>query len=211
MELLNTELDAVNLCLAGIGREPVSSLETADLDSAMARAVIQQSSLDIQVNAGRGWWFNTERNWNLQPSDTGVVKLPNNTLSIVEARATFYDRGERLTMRGNKVYDTDAHTFDLRDIVNRDGTITFSLILALEYEELPQTARSAVAWKSRRVFADDVVGDEVQHQINMRGENRAFAALEVEHHRTARKNYLRDNAQIRSRVSLIGGNNNMYR
>jgi hypothetical protein len=44
----------------------------------------------------------------------------------------------------------------------------------------------------------------------MRGENRAFAALEAEHHRTARKNYLRDNAQIRSGVSLIGGNNNMY-
>jgi len=211
MELLNTELDAVNLCLAGIGREPVSSLETADLDSAMARAVIQQSSIDLQVNAGRGWWFNTERNWHLQPNALGAIELPNNTLSIVEARATFYDRGERLTVRGTKVYDTDAHTFDLRDIVNRDGTITFSLILALEYGDLPQTARSAIAWKSRRVFADDVVGDQVQHQINMGGENRAFAALEVEHHRTARKNYLRDNAQIRSRVSLIGGNNNMYR
>jgi len=211
MELLNTKLDAVNLCLAGVGREPVSSLETADLDSAMARAVIQQSSLDLQVNAGRGWWFNTERDWHLQPNALGAIALPNNTLSIVEARATFYDRGERLTIRGNKVYDTDAHTFDLRDIVNRDGTITFSLILALEYEELPQTARSAIAWKSRRIFADDVVGDQVQHQISMSGEDRAFAALEVEHHRTARKNYLRDNAQIRSRVSLIGGNNNMYR
>ena len=211
MELLNTELDAVNLCLSGIGREPVSSLDTADLDSAMARSVIQQSSLDIQTNAGRGWWFNNERNWSLEPDIQGIIRLPNNTLSIVEARATFYDRGERLTVRGDKIYDTDDHTFDMRNILNRDGKIVFSLIIALVYEDLPHTAMSAIAWKSRRVFADDVVGDEVQHQINMRGENRAFASLEVEHHRTARKNYLRDNAQIRSRVGLIGGNNNMYR
>lgn len=211
MELLNTELDAINLCLSGIGREPVSSLETADLDSAMARSVLQQTSLDIQNNAGRGWWFNKERGWKLQPNSQGFIKLPNNTLSILEARASFYDRGERLTVRGDRVYDTDQHTYNLEHVVDKDGSIEFTLILALDYKDLPHSARSAISWKARRIFADDVVGDEVQHQINMKGENRAFASLEVEHHRTARKNYLRDNAQINSRIGLIGGSNNMYR
>lgn len=211
MELLNTELDAVNLCLSGIGREPVATLDTPDLDAAMAISIINQVSLDLQMNGGRGWWFNTEKNWNLPPDNTGVISLPNNTLSIVEARATFYDQGERLTVRGNRVYDTDDHTFDMRNNVDKSGTIKFTLILALEYKDLPASARSAVAWTARRVFSDDTLGDNTQHRINMQNEQRAFALLETENRRTLRNNYLKDNTQIRSRIGSIGGHNNMYR
>jgi len=210
MELLNTELDAINLCLSGIGREPVASLETADLDAAMARAVLQQASLDIQTNGGRGWWFNKEANWNLEPDSFGTIALPNNTLSIDEARATFYDRGERLTVRGYKVYDTDQHTYDLSHAVNKDGKIRFTLLVALEYGDLPYSAKSAIAWRSRRIFSDDVLGDNTQHEINMRNENRAFASLETENRRASRNNYLRDNNKIKAQLGSIGGYNNMY-
>lgn len=212
IEMLNTELDAVNLCLSGIGREPVSSLETNDLDAAMARAVIDQTSLDIQNNGGRGWWFNKEKSWKLQPdSGTGRIRLPNNTLSILEARGNFYDVGNRLTVRGRYVYDTDDHTYDMRDNVGGDGTIHFMLLLLLEYEMLPAVARSAISWRSRRIFADDVVGDVNQHEINMRNEQRSFGLLEVENRRTLRSNYLKDNLMVNSRLGLIGGSNNMYR
>lgn len=212
MEMLNTELDAINLCLSGIGREPVSSIETADLDAAMARAVLNQVSLDIQTNGGRGWWFNREDGWKLQTNETtGRIDLPNNTLSILESRGRFFDVGNRLTVRGSEVYDTDNHTFDMRDNVGKDGKIEFMLLLLLDYSQLPTAARSAVSWRARRIFSDDVLGDTRQHEINMRNEQRAFGLLEVENRRTLRTNYLKDNRLINARLGRIGGYNNMYR
>lgn len=211
IELLNTRLDAVNLCLSGIGREPVATLETADLDAAMAISVINQTSLDIQNNDGKGWWFNREDNWALEPDAQGRITLPNNTLSILEARGTFHDVGNRLTVRGNKVYDTDDHTYDLRHAVGKDGRIVFRLILLLPYEELPATARSAISWRSRRIFGDDTVGDAQQSQRDQQNEMRAYRAMEAENQRVSRFNYLRDNQKVRSQLGLIGGPNNMYR
>jgi len=212
MELLNTKLDAVNLCLAGIGREPVATLGTPDLDAAMAVASIDQMSLDIQNNGGKGWWFNQEKGWKLQPNpNTGEVSLPNNTLSILEARATFYDQGNRLAVRGSKVYDTDQHTYDLRGIVDKEGVITFTLLLALDYEQLPATARSAVAWAARRLFSDDTVGDPNQNQREQMNESKAWAMLQAEDTRSRRRNYLRDNSMVNNQVGLVGGYNNMYR
>lgn len=211
MEFLNTELDAINLCLSGIGREPVSNIDTADLDAAMARSVLQQVSHDIQINGGRGWWFNEEKGWKLQPEGgSGNIYLPNNTISILEARGSFYDVGSRLTIRGHRVYDTDDHTFDMRDNVGKNGTIEFTLLLLLKYDEIPSTAKSAIAWTARRIFSDDTIGDTNMHKVNMQNEQRAFANLEMENRRTLRTNYLRDNSQIRGRLGRIQGYNNMY-
>src|SRR5690554_1826977 len=211
IELLNTKLDAVNLCLSGIGREPVATVETADLDSAMALAIIDQTMLDIQMNDGKGWWFNKESKWRLEPDSNGRIILPNNTLSILEARGSFYDVGNRLTVRGRRVYDTDDHTFDLRHAVDKSGKIEFSLVLLLPFEELPATARSAISWRARRLFGDDTVGDNNQSARDQQNEMRAYHSLEAEHRRVTRLNYLRDNSKINSQLGLIGGVNNMYR
>lgn len=210
MEMLNTELDAINLCLSGIGREPVSSIDTNDLDAAMAKSLIDQMSVDIQTNGGQGWWFNREKGWKLTPGDQGRITLPNNTLSILEARGCFYDVGSRLTVRGRYVYDTDDHTLDQRNNVGKDGKIEFTLLLLLAYEELPVSARSAISWSARRLFSDDTVGDKNQHQINVNNEQRAFVMMEKEHRRVSRSNYLRDNTLINSRLAHIGGYNNMF-
>lgn len=211
MELLNTKLDAVNLCLAGIGREPVASLGTPDLDAAMAVASIDQMSLEIQNNGGRGWWFNQEEKWELAPDNNGEIRIPNNTLSILEARGSFYDQGNRLSVRGNRVYDTDQHTYDMRDNVGKSGRIEFTLLLLLSYEDLPPSARSAIAWAGRRLFSDDTVGDPNQTQREMRNESQALFMLQSEDSRHRRRNYLKDNARVNTQVSLVGGYNNMHR
>lgn len=211
MELLNTKLDAVNLCLAGIGREPVSSLGTPDLDAAMAVASLDQMNLEIQNNGGRGWWFNQEAKWMLAPNANGEIRLPNNTLSILEARGSFYDQGNRLAVRGSRVYDTDNHTYDLRSLAGKDGRVEFTLLLLLTYEDLPPTARSAIAWAGRRLFSDDTVGDPNQTQREMRNESQALFMLQAEDSRHRRRNYLRDNSRINTQAGLIGGYNNMYR
>jgi len=210
MELLNTKLDAVNFCLSGIGREPVAALDTPDLDAAMALSVLQRSNLEIQNNGGRGWWFNQERDWNLEPDDEGIIYLPNNTLSIIESRGYFYDIGNRLTVRGTKVYDTSRHTFDLHEVTDKGGNVNFTLLLLLSFEDLPVSARSAIAWDARTTFSDDTIGEQAQHKINRQQSQRAFGLLETENRRTVRSNYLRDNARVNAQVGRVGGYNNLY-
>lgn len=206
IELLNTELDAVNLCLRSIGREPVATLDTADLDAATAKDSIDQISLDIQSRNG-GWWFNREKGWGLEPNHlTGHVFLPNNALGLIEARCSFYDQGNRLAIRGNRLYDTDGHTYDLRGIVGQDGKIHVSMVLALEYEDLPPQARQVIAWTARRLFSNDTVGDTQQDARDKYREDQAMAQLERAETRAMRYNYLRDNKGLSQRVSnMLGG------
>ncbi len=206
IELLNTELDAVNLCLRAIGREPVATLDTADLDAATAKDSIDQVSIDIQSRNG-GWWFNREKGWGLVPNElTGFIQLPNNALSILEARCLFYDQGNRLTIRGNRLYDTDQHTYDMRDNVGTDGKVNLTLVLALEYEDLPPPARQAIAWTARRLFSNDTVGDTQQDQRDAAREQQALIQLERAETRAQKYNYLRDNPGITSSLSrTLGG------
>lgn len=210
IELLNTMLDAVNLCLRAIGREPVASIDTADLDAATAKDSIDQISIDLQSKNG-GWWFNREANWKLQPNtSTGFVTVPNNTLSLLEARCQFYDQGNRLAVRGGKIYDTDNHTYDLRSITDRNGYVTCTLVLALSYEELPPQARSAVAWKARRLFGNDTVGDVRQNERDYEREVMAMQELERSETRNQRYNYLRDNADVNYRINRLTGGYRRY-
>lgn len=209
MILTDSKLDAVNLCLAGIGREPVPELDTPDLDAAMAVAIVDQMNQQIQINQGKGWWFNQERGWKLQVNpNSGEIRVPNNAVSILEARPSNQGRGNRLTIRGSRVYDTDQHTFDLRHI--SDSTIEFTLVMLLPFDELPITAKQAIAWVSRRIFVGDVVGDPNQDRREAQQEARAMQALTSENSRSSRRNALSDNPVNQSRLQLIGGFNNRF-
>ena len=199
-------LSAVNLCLAGIGREPVPELDTPDLDSAMAIAIIEQVSLDLQTNGGKGWWFNTERNWFLPLKPNGEVTLPNNTLSLLQCR-THGKVLNNLTVRGTRLYDTDNHTYDLRGIA--DGGVSVTLVILLPFEELPVTGRSAVSWRSRYLFASDMVGNPEQLRVEEQNVGMAMQSLTSEHSRSTRRNALNDNKTVNSRLGLIGGINNL--
>lgn len=210
IELLNTMLDAVNLCLRAIGREPVATLDTADLDAATAKDSIDQTSIDLQSRNG-GWWFNREAGWKLKPNpNTGHVSVPNNALSILEVSCQFYDPGNRLTIRGNRLYDTDQHTYDLRKIVDHSGSINCTIVVALEFEELPPQARSAIAWKARRLFGNDTIGDVRQNERDSQREQQAMIELERLETRQQRYNYLRDNPDVNYRINRLTGGYRRY-
>lgn len=204
----DTLVDAVNVCLAGIGREPVPEVDTPDLDAAMALAIINQISQEVQLNGGRGWWFNQERGWKLQPeTSTGIIYVPNSAVSILEVRPALHNKGNSLTIRGNKVYDTDQHTFDLRHI--SEDAIEFSLVMLLPYEDLPLSAKTAITWRARRIFVSDVLGDHQQAGREEMIEARAWQTLTSEHSRNSRRNALIDSPQTAFNLNMIGGLNNM--
>lgn len=178
---LNSILDAVNLCLAGIGMAPVPSLDSHDLDAEQARAAIEQAAMNILSNSGNGWWFNVEGNWNLTPDPyNGFIKIPNGVLGIRQAVIGRTEYTRRLAIRGGKIYDKVNHSHDLRDVCG-GCPLTFTFIMHLDFEDLPASARQAVAWAGRSMFCMDIEGDERKLQYNNGVAGNTLRSLNSEH------------------------------
>lgn len=193
-------LDAVNSCLAGIGQQPVDSVDDPDLDAAMAAQVIERTSREVQ---SRGWWFNKEDNWEI-PVDatTGFMSPPINAIAIIQNSDKRY---HQFTIRGNRVYDVDNHTYDLRTAAGESGVIKFSFIIYLPFDELPPTAQWCIGAMSKRMFAQDMEVDQARWQFQTKDEERALAALYREDGRNAKRNYIRDSPAIQA-AGIFGTN-----
>lgn len=194
-----TLTEAVNLCLAGIGRAPVANPEEDDIDAAMALTVIRRESRALQ---SKGWHFNREFNWKLIPDpNTGEVYAPANALDIISWGTSYHCD---LTLRGNRIYNKLNHSYDLKDAVTRDGNIEFAFITELPFEELPHYAASAIAYRARRIFASDAEGDNTKVQINIKDETDAMTLLEIAEGRNSKHNYSK-NGTIGSFMAAVGG------
>lgn len=194
-----TLTEAVNLCLAGIGRAPVANPEEDDIDAAMALTVINRESRAVQ---SKGWHFNREFNWKLFPDAiTGEVYAPANALDIISWGTSYYCD---LTLRGSRIYNKVNHSYDLRDVVNKEGSIEFAFITELPFDELPHYAASAIAYRARRIFASDAEGDNTKLQANIKDENDAMTLLTVAEGRNSKHNYS-NNGTIGSFMAAVGG------
>lgn len=164
-----TELEAVNLILRNMGEARVNSLINPPLDASEALGTLREVSFEVQK---RGWYFNTELH-RFIPDNTGTIGLPPNTLGV---SSTGPDRGLRVTNRAGKLYRIQPYangsTFD--------GPIHVALVLGLEFDELPASARSYIALRAARVTQERVVGDQMSAQGDQQDETRALAELHSE-------------------------------
>ena len=207
---MTAKLNAMNLCLSGIGLAPVSDENDLDLDASQAKATIERISKEIQ---GRGWYFNKEPNWNMVPdANTGQVVAPANALSLVTEGAS---RGIWLAMREGKLYDMVNHTFDLSSLANYDvgGVLCIQLtfVILLSFNDLPPIAQTAIGYIARRQFAQDQEIDENRWKFQMKDETDALNLLQREESRNRKHNYLRDNEALQLFMAKVGGNNSVSR
>lgn len=199
------KIDAVNLCLHGIGASPVSTLDDENLDSNTAQFFIDRAS---EVLQDKGWWFNREGNWFLTPDAiSGVIAVPSSVTDIISWGTS---REAELGVRAGKVYDSVLHTFDLRDAVNADGKIEFVFINTLDFDDLPKIAKNAVAYLARRMFAQDVQGDETKWKMDKEDEIAAYSQLLSAESRNKKLNVFSHNADAAQITLGIGGPNGMY-
>lgn len=183
---VDTLLDAVNLCLQGIGRERSPTLDENDLDVAQALDTINNVSMLLQTNGEAGYWFNREDGWKATPDPyNGEVHVPNNVIAILQARSHYADLANQLTVRGTKIYDKATHAYDLRPY----GDLSFMYLMHLNFDELPMAARLAIAWQARTLFVQDIEGDSNKLQTNERMAQSMRAQLEKAESTQARYNY----------------------
>lgn len=167
-----TLLDAVNVVLANIGSGAVLTLDAINLNSDAEDALKQVHNWSMQVQQD-GWWFNTEKAWQLDPAPPdatlpGRIVLPSGTLKVDTVSSS---AGVNLVQRGNYLYDPVKHTYVIGQSVYVD------VVLALDFEELPQAARNYITIKAARQFAQFKMNNGATNQFTRENEGEAYVKL----------------------------------
>jgi hypothetical protein len=162
-----SKLEAVNTMLSAIGEAPVNSLSSGLVDAELAESILDATSRTVQ---SMGWHWNTEYNYKLSPLLDGTVLLPKNALRCDQSPNFGYNEFD-LVMRGAKIYDRKNHTFTI------GKTIEVDLVLALDFEEMPEAARQYTTIRAARVFQDRTVGSGELHGFQEKDEARALIDL----------------------------------
>jgi len=167
----NTKLDMINDCLLSIGEMPyptgtlITDIQTGE-DGDVARRMIEETMIETQ---SRGWYFNTDYNYRFVPTDK-FITLPGNVL-----RVDMYDK--RYTLRGKRVYDKEAFSFQLEDVTELFGDI----IWLVDYEDLPPNAYNYIAMRSARKFQQKVIGSTELASFTQLDEQDALVNMQREH------------------------------
>lgn len=201
---VNTRLDAINYVLSCIGLAPVDSEDDYNLDVAQAGGMVDKVSRTIQNNKGRGYWFNREANHKLAPDPvTGNVLVPNNTLAVY--RFDNFNRPAKIATRGRALYDTTTHGFDMRGLVNNDGFVHLMLVTQLEYGDLPQTAKDAIAAQAGMMFARGNEMDMNRIKVLASEAEEAMWGLECEETTQSQANAFKDSRSMAQFNFVVGG------
>lgn len=162
-----TELEAVNAMLATIGEAPVNTLDNSGLiDVAQARATLAEVSRKVQAG---DWHFNREDNYTLTPDYNGIIQVPFGVLKIDTVGDSEHID---ITVRGNKIYNRQEHTFVFTSAIKVDMTVL------LEWEELPEPARQYIVARASREFQRRVVGSGQLDQFTADDELRLLVSLQ---------------------------------
>lgn len=165
-----TELRAVNLILKNMGEAPVNSLTGAlPLEASQAYDTLTEVSHEVQKP---GWYFNTEIR-KLVPDHAGQIYLPQNVLAV---QTYGVSRSLKVTARGKKLYNITPYNTGYVFT----GSVDVELVLGLEFDELPASARSYIGHRAARVMQVREVGDEMSLSEDNTDETRALAELTAE-------------------------------
>lgn len=183
---LTTELEAINLMLAGIGESPVSSVDdNGVVDAVLARMQLRATSRRVQE---RGWHWNTDPGMVLPRTfPDGFINVPANTLKV---DSTSPDQDVDVVQRGTRLYDRRSHTYSF------ETALTVNLVSLLPFNELPEAARQFITIASARKFQEDRVGSTESSGFNRRDELMAWSALCDAEAETADYNVLSDSYSV---------------
>lgn len=179
-----SELEAINTMLTTIGQSPVNSITGAvNQDVATAKHILKEARMQTLV---RGWKFNTEYNVDLLPDAAdGRVRVPVEALRVdINQRELGYHDP---VQRGQYLYDLKSRTY------NWSRGFKVDLVVHLEWDQLPESARRYIEAKAAHTFAVRMDVDENRRRAAKENEIECLAALT--NHNTDIGNY-----------SMIGGN-----
>lgn len=154
-----TKLEAINEILSAGGEDRVNSINTPEADEALA--FLDQKSRALQT---QGWWFNTTRNRTIHPDTDGYIAVPVNTLKVLPEHG-------RYMLRGNKIYDVYGDGYLHKE------PVTVDIVEGLEWDELPEAAKTLIYLSAGRTYQDRLLGDPNTHAVQSAEELAAYQEL----------------------------------
>ena len=168
-----------------IGESPVSSITgTISVDAATALALVRNTTREIQTH---GFYWNTEVNYTISPNAEKKLQLPANTLQVDTTGDHVTDD---LVARGQYLYDRVNHTYEF------DDSVEVELVVALNFEEMPEAARRYVTVRSSRIYQERVMATPTLSSFNTADEDFARAQLLAENISVEDNNMLTDSYGI---------------
>jgi len=161
-------VEAVNVLLGAIGESPVATLEDEqNAEAMMAERVILELHKEGQT---RGWTWNREEGYRFERDvSTGEIVVPANVVSFTTDR---FQWAHRFQLRGLRVYDKEARTYEL-DVAYLEADV----ILFLSWDECPEAYNRWVTVRASRVFSERVLTSQAVSQSSAEQEARAWAEL----------------------------------
>jgi len=186
---LTTRLEAVNAMLSAIGAQPTNSLTgSVTPDVADAQNILDEAAKRIQQ---RGWHFNTEHDVTLPRAADNTITLSDNILRVDEWEQGDYD----VVQRGTQLYDAKNHTNTWTQ------SIKASVVYALDWDQLPEPARTVIFSSASRVFIGRKVGqDTAQYRDAVANEGQAAMDL-MEHEGDTADHSIFDHWDFRAAVT----------
>lgn len=176
-----SKLDAVNTLLSSINQSPINNLTQTTVDVTRALQILDKTSREVQTN---GWKFNTEDCYQLVPNTKGNIFVPDNVL-LIDLDPLKYSRREyNVTLRGNQLYNLATQSFMF------PTTLKAIAVLALDWEQLPQHARTYIVQKAQREFYNKSMGVDATNQVASGDELQAYIQFKRLESNTTHSNYL---------------------
>lgn len=138
--------------LAIMGESGVSAETTAHPSVQTATSILATEDYDFQL---RGWWFNKETNLTLVQNNSGEVVLPTGTMEMTVSGVGAASPAEksRYVMRGNRMYDSVGHTYNI------GRPVVVNLVVQQPVTDLPAAAANYLLHKAGLAMYLDDDGD----------------------------------------------------
>lgn len=191
-DALSSELDAVNALIGSMGETPVASLEpgnSVDVDNALA--ALNEADKQLQ---GKGYEWNREYQFPLAIAQDGTIPVPANVLRVVKAyfQPQFSIQSPlKFVQRGTKLYNQTLQTYQFTD-----GPILCDLIVRLEWDLLPEAARSVIILTALGKFQSRQQQSSIVLQYNAEDLKEARATLEQQQDDESAENAIDGNANV---------------
>lgn len=145
---MTTKLDAINIMLSCIKHAPLNTLEgTKSSFTVAAETLLDNETVRVQL---KGYDFNTEEDYPLNPDVDGIIKIPENVLRIQIPQ--IYKN--QYVVRDNKLYDKYNHTFNI------SHPLFITIIFGLTFDELPEVVKRYITMSAAFKFTKRELGSE---------------------------------------------------
>ena len=165
------ELEAVNILLSVIGEAPIDSLSDITVneisDSALARKTLHEVSRDVQAE---GWSWNTDNGVTYVPDAQNHINIPESALKVVFSTSKY--GMDQYVVRGLRVYDRNAHTYEIDQSVVANAVVTY-----LDWDEIPHAAAQYVTIRAARIYSDRYLNSNAIYVYTAQDEQYARAML----------------------------------